>query len=344
MKIHFLQEVYPGIFRITERGALGMLKPPVNIYVITGKNGLVFDAGYGDGSSIRKFIRAYKEINRICRDRGVENNIDRILLSHSHADHFSGLKKLRKRLGFRVIISHEMKKIISSSRVYRESYTPAEKKIKRTITCNLSYLIKIIFQKIEFMIYSLYWGISFIDDPDILIESEASIIINDEEWEIFSSPGHSVEHITLYNKDKGILFSGDNVMKSINVWLGPPKSDLDQYKNSLKKMLNLKGLKIILPAHGSPIFKPYERLNEIIEWRKKRTDDILQLLKDSFPEGVTIPEILERLYPSDSRMKKEFASGWVELTLKKLEKEKKIIRGKDHYFYNSGHNTIINYE
>lgn len=66
MKKDLLKEVYPGIFRITERGVLGMLKPPVNIYVITGKNGLVYDSGYGDGSSVRKFLKAYKEINRIC--------------------------------------------------------------------------------------------------------------------------------------------------------------------------------------------------------------------------------------------------------------------------------------
>lgn len=330
-----MNEVYPGIFRITERGVLGMLKPPVNIYVITGKNGLVYDAGYGDSNSIRKFSKAYKEINRICGERGYDNHIERILLSHAHADHFSGLKNLRKRLGFRVIISHEMKKIISSSRVYRESYAPAKKKIKKTFSGLLLYFTKQVIQKFEFMIYALYWGVSFMDDPDILIDSETKIEINGEEWEIFSSPGHSGEHITLFNKNKGILFSGDNVLKSINVWLGPPKSDLDQYENSLKKMSGLPNLKIILPAHGSPVLKPYERLDEIISWRKKRTDDIVRILRDASPAGISVSGILERLYPSDSRMKKEFASGWIELTLQKLEKEKIIIRDKDYYFYNN---------
>ncbi len=335
MKKEYLHEVYPGIFRITERGLLGMLKPPVNIYVITGKNGLVYDAGYGDSISIKKFLKAFREINRICRERGSENHIDRILLSHAHADHFSGLRKLRKRLGLRVIISHEMKKIISSSRVYRKSYAPAERKSRRNPAGYLSDFLKVFVQKFEFLIYALYWGVSFMDDPDILIESETTIEINDEEWVIFNSPGHSGEHITLYNMKKGILFSGDNVMNSINVWLGPPKSDLDMYEDSLKRMLNLKGLKLILPAHGSPILKPYDRLKEIIEWRRKRTDDILEILKNSIPAGISIVEILEKLYPSDSRMKREFASGWVELTLQKLEKEKKIIRDKDKYFYKS---------
>lgn len=341
MKKDLLIEVYPGIFRITERGVLGTLKPPVNIYVITGTNGLVYDAGYGDGSSIRKFMKAYKEINRICSRRGVKNHIDRILLSHAHADHFSGLRKLRKKLGFRIIISHEMKNIIKSSRVYRESYTPADEKNNRIKPWHISYFIKQISRKFEYVIYALYWGVSFLDDPDILIDSETTIEVNDEKWEIFSSPGHSGEHITLYNKDMGILFSGDNVMNSINVWLGPPKSDLEQYENSLKKMMKLEGLKIILPAHGSPILKPYERLGEIIQWRKKRTDDILLILKNSFPAGILTKDILEKLYPSGTRMKKEFAGGWVELTLLKLEKDKKIIRDKGYYIYQPGENPVF---
>jgi glyoxylase-like metal-dependent hydrolase (beta-lactamase superfamily II) len=340
MKKDLLKEVSSGIFRITERGVLGMLKPPVNIYVITGKNGLVYDAGYGDGSSIRKFLKAYKEINSICHERGVDNHIDRILLSHAHADHFSGLRKLRKKLGFRVIISQEMKNIIKSSRVYRESYTPTDEKNKRIMPWRISYFIKQISRKFEFIVYALYWGVSFMDDPDILIDSETTIEINGEEWEIFSSPGHSGEHITLYSKDKGVLFSGDNVMNSINVWLGPPKSDLEQYENSLKQMLKLESIKIILPAHGSPIVKPYERLREIIEWRKKRTDDILLILKNAFPAGIPIKDILEKLYPSGSRMKKEFAGGWVELTLLKLVKEKKIIREKEYYIYKPVKNPV----
>jgi glyoxylase-like metal-dependent hydrolase (beta-lactamase superfamily II) len=180
------------------------------------------------------------------------------------------------------------------------------------------------------------------DDPDIIIESETTIEINNEDWEIFNSPGHSGEHITLYNRNRGILFSGDNVMNSINVWLGPPKSDLDLYEKSLLKMMNLEGLKLILPAHGSPILKPYDRLREIIEWRRKRTDDILEILKDSFPEGISIIEILEKLYPSDSRMKREFASGWVELTLQKLEKENKLTIDKENNFYEPHPDTDIN--
>lgn len=333
MKYPFLEEVDPGIFRITEKGLLGMLKPPVHIYVITGRDGLIFDAGYGDIFSIRNFSRAYREIEKICRERGIDNRIHRILPSHAHADHFSGLKKLRKKFGFRIILTDEMCKIISSGRAYKKSFdqsNPEELKLnKKFVKRFLNYING----RVEFAVYSMYWGISFIDDPDIIIGSETEIMINDEVWNIFSSPGHSFEHIILYNKTKGILFSGDNVLKSINVWLGPPKSDLDQYVKSVKEISDLPDLRVILPAHGGVISTPYKRLEEIIKWRKKRTDDVAGIIYNSYPEGLSVGQILGLLYPSESKMKKNFASGWVILTLEKLEKEKKIRCDQKRYFY-----------
>jgi len=330
-----MKEVCPGIFRITERGILGAFKPVVNIYIITGTNGLIYDAGYGNNGCIKKFIKEYREIEKICRLRGEPFNIDRILLSHVHADHFSGLKKLRKKLGLRVIITDEMKTIIENSRSYRNSYRITDGMAKGTLSEYISFFLKRLSQKLEYFAYSLYWGLSYIDDPDMVIDSDTKIDINGEDWEIFRSPGHSHEHITLYCSENGILFSGDNVLKSINVWLGPPKSDIDEYENSLKKMLDLPGLKIILPAHGDPVLNPYKRIKEIIVWRKKRTDDLLWILKNSNNNGLSLKAIVNKLYPSDNRMKKEFAGGWIELTLKKLEGEKKITHYKNLYFFNT---------
>lgn len=88
-----------------------------------------------------------------------------------------------------------------------------------------------------------------------------------------------------------------------------------------------------MPAHGGPVTRTYERLNEIIEWRKKRTDDVLSLLIKSKPDGFSLREIIDRLYPSDNRFKKNFAEGWIELTLQKLEREKIIFHNGDKYFY-----------
>lgn len=326
-----MKEVYPGIFRITESGVLGIFKPPVNIYVIAGNNGLIYDAGYGDRFSVNSFVRQFNEIKNICHQRGEEFRVDRILLSHAHPDHFAGLKRLRGRLGLRVLISADMRSIIKSSAAYRGSYeryindvsTPAKR-----IRSMLIFLLN----SFQHWIYSMYWGIYYIDDPDLIIESESAIEINNSRWEIFLSPGHSSEHITLYQRKSGILFSGDNILDGINVWLGPPKSDLDQYEKTLKRIMKLKNLKIIFPAHGEPLLNPYKRITEILHWRKKRTEDVIMILK-SAEHAVSVNEVACYLYPSDSRIKKSFALGWIELTLEKLVNTGRAVRTDDRYIF-----------
>jgi glyoxylase-like metal-dependent hydrolase (beta-lactamase superfamily II) len=319
-----MKEVYPGIFMITERGVSGMLKPPVNLYVITGSDGLIFDGGYGSRGCIRIFERAYKEINRICRDRGVENRISRILLSHAHADHYSGQTRLKKKYNLDIILTERMSSIISDAKTYRNSYTVEKKKRRTGLRGFISGVFSRVTASFEFFIYRLYWGIDYVKNPDIVIGEKIKIMINGEDWEIFHSPGHSDDHITLYNRRSGILFSGDNIMRSINVWLGPPRSDLDMYDSSLQQILSLEKLELILSAHGSPVTEPGKRIREILAWRRKRVNDVHDIIKSAGTDGVSIREILASLYPGENKVKHDFARGWVELTLYKLLEEGSI--------------------
>jgi glyoxylase-like metal-dependent hydrolase (beta-lactamase superfamily II) len=315
-----MKEVYPGIFMITERGISGALKPPVNLYVIAGSDGLIFDGGYGSRGCLRIFDRAYKEINSICMERGVQNRISRILLSHAHADHFSGLSRLKKKYNLDIILTKRMSGIISDAETYLNSYAVEKKKRKRGFRGSISGLFSRVTASFEFLIYRLYWGIDYVKTPDMVIEENTKIMINGEEWDIFHSPGHSDDHITLYNSRTGVLFSGDNIMRSINVWLGPPRSDLDMYESSLEEILSLDKLELILSAHGSPVTEPKKRIREILAWRRKRVNDVLEIIKSAGTEGITTREILSSLYPGERKVKHNFARGWVELTAGKLLK------------------------
>ena len=70
-------------------------------------------------------------------------------------------------------------------------------------------------------------------------------------FQVIETPGHTADHISLF-KD-GILFCGDAAMnnfpsiKRTIIWI----ENLEQYKDSWNKMINLKP-KIIYPAHGKP--------------------------------------------------------------------------------------------
>lgn len=117
-----VREIEPGIFLVSERGGWGPMRPPVNIYVLAGENGLVFDAGYGTAGSVRFLAREIRRIESLCRDRGDACSIRRVMPSHAHPDHFSGLAALRDGLGLRIVLTRQMADIIRSRRVYRNSY------------------------------------------------------------------------------------------------------------------------------------------------------------------------------------------------------------------------------
>ena len=171
-------------------------------------------------------------------------------------------------------------------------------------------------------------GADFVENPDMIIAKNCNFEINGENWQIIHTPGHSREHISLYDPKRGILFSGDNIMRSVITWLGHPHSDLDTYIKTLESILELKNLKLILGSHGSPVLEPKKRIKEIIEWRKKRTLQVYSIIANNNNKGLSYKDILNALYSKRSWYVNLIASGWVQLTLECLINNNKIIRIK----------------
>jgi len=332
-----MKEVYPGIFSIREKGNLGVIKPPENVYVLAGKNGLIFDAGYGNIWTIKRLLKEFIKIKKIYIKRNKSFNIERILPSHVHPDHFSGLKRLRNYLGVQIVLTKRMARIIKSRKSFFQYYESADPlKEEYQVKSMRNLLIAYLQKTLSHLFFRLIYGLSFIRNPDIIIEDKAKININGEEWEIFPSPGHSPDHISLYNEEKGILFSGDNILRTITTWLGPPNSDVEQYINSIKKIQNLPHLKLILPAHGSPIKDPKKRIKEILSHRKQRTDQVLKLIQEHPKKGITPNTIIRSLYPQDGSFKQGIARGWCSLTLNMLASQNHVYyvkKNKEIKFY-----------
>ena len=94
-------------------------------------------------------------------------------------------------------------------------------------------------------------------------------------------------------------------------------------------------MEIIFSAHGSPIKKPRNRINEILKHRKERTENIIDLVGENSETGISAGGIIHVLYPKGGKMMHQVARGWICLTLKMLE-EKKIIKrmiGKKHILF-----------
>ncbi|MCU0848631.1 MAG: MBL fold metallo-hydrolase [Spirochaetes bacterium] len=320
-----MKEVYPGIFVIVEKGVKYNIPPPANIYVLAGKDGLIYDAGYGRKKAVNKFLSEFKKIENACREKNVPFNITRILPSHIHADHISGLKKIRDSLNLTVLMTEGMSQVITSVKNYKKRYEQHDIQDLFSSTYVSYPVIRRLVKIFYFVFYRIFFGIEFVSRPDEIVNDNETITINGEKWKIFSSPGHCSYHISLYNKKKGVLLGGDNILSSITTWLGPPDSDLDDYEKTLNKIKNLPNLKIILTGHGKAITKPAERIGQILKWRKKRSAQVLQIVNDS-GSGITVNKIIRELYRGSGSIRANLSRGWVQLELLHLMKKKLVGR------------------
>ena len=321
-----MEEVIPGIFLIKEKSVFERIKPSENIYVIAGPDGLIFDAGFGNKKVVKFLIKEINKIEQMYRENKEDFKITRIFVSHGHPDHFSGLKRIKNSLGVKIVLTEKTADIIKNKKSFMKSFNADSYEDYLIIQKGFRYRIRSFLQKIMYSFFlKRIYGLSFIAEPDEIIKPNAEISINGEIWEVFPSPGHAVDHISLYNEEKGVLLSGDNVL-SKTTWLGPPNCSISDYIESVETIQKLPNLKIILAAHGPLINNPKERTIEILKHRKERTQQVIDIVKEFTENGTNPDEIIQKLYPNKKKMHIEITRGWVCLTLKMLEEQNFIKR------------------
>lgn len=91
--------------------------------------------------------------------------------------------------------------------------------------------------------------------PSKLLKDKEILEITPFCFKVIHTPGHSPDSICLFEKNSRILLSGDTI------YLGPiylffPESNIDDYKNSIKKINKLNDISNILPGHNNFMINP----------------------------------------------------------------------------------------
>ncbi len=329
-----IQEVAPGIFRIIQ--TINRFKFSVNVYVIAGHDGLVFDSGFGSRRAGNALVKGIDRISDLSRDRGRPGQrfrVSRAIASHGHWDHFSGLAHLQTRLGLAILATENQALKFGAKENYKHFFWEERKMFESQVPGSDNSGRRIRNHLINELLIKLF-RIRFIPGEIIPVRDHQRLSINGQPWEVIPAPGHCDDDIVLFNRATGVLLGGDLVLRSVTTWLGPMKSDLALYLKSLERIKQLPGLNLILPAHGSPIINPGERIQEAIDHRKKRTDEVWQLVLASRGKGLSFEEIYGRIYPG-KQFQRGLFGGWIVVTLKYL-----LDRG-DIALVNKGRKTIF---
>ena len=110
-----------------------------------------------------------------------------------------------------------------------------------------------------------------------------SVTIDGSDWEVVVGRGHSPEHACLFNAERNVVISGDQLLPKIssNVSVYPtephanPLSDWIESLSAMKHRLPEDVL--VLPAHGSPFRGAHERLDALIDEHMTGLSKLLDL-------------------------------------------------------------------
>ena len=92
-------------------------------------------------------------------------------------------------------------------------------------------------------------------DPSRRVRHGEPVHLAGREWTSLHTPGHTLDHLCLYDAEHGILLSGDHVLPSITPHVsgvGNGADALRSYIATLDLVGALPGVRLGLPAHGHP--------------------------------------------------------------------------------------------
>jgi glyoxylase-like metal-dependent hydrolase (beta-lactamase superfamily II) len=115
--------------------------------------------------------------------------------------------------------------------------------------------------------------------PNVRLEDADHVMLARRQWVAVHTPGHTPDHLCLYDPVEGLLLSGDHVLPTITPHIsgvGSGPDPLADFNGSLKRMHTLPGVRLVLPAHGTPFTDLYGRVDAIHEHHAERLHRLRQ--------------------------------------------------------------------
>ena len=291
MEEHELEKL--GIFRIPTPIPFIQAGGPVNAYAIEEEGGLLlFDTGMAREESRAALAEGFARIGHRFQD------INRIILSHGHIDHFGAAEWIREQSGRAIpamIHSADADKVLESGPDW-----------PTLLTRNRGYLLKLgvpppaLEDSIEILRKNTGMG-RRLKEVEPLMPGTV-FRCKHVKLEVLHMPGHTPGVCCLYDRDHRLLFSADHLLEHVSpnplMELSEPESfkPLITYFESLDSVRTLP-VDLVLPGHAAPFAQPFAVMDSLSGFYRKRQSRILAVLERG---PLTVYEVMRELFPADS--------------------------------------------
>jgi len=272
-------EVVPGVLRTMLPVNLPGLGH-VNCYVMEDERGIaVVDPGLPGPDSWNALV------DRLSRAGYQVGDVHTAIITHSHFDHFGGAERLREEAGVD-ILAHESFRPVWERSEMAENHdaedNASEDEILERIENSFRQLTPWGTQRNppsrehiqRFRARDNFHARWFqTPKPTVKVVDSQIVRFARREWVALHTPGHTGDHLCLYDPEHGVVLSGDHVLPTITPHIaGHNDSDdsLAQFFDSLERMNALEGATIALPAHGHPFSDVGARAADICDHHHER--------------------------------------------------------------------------
>lgn len=125
------------------------------------------------------------------------------------------------------------------------------------------------------------------------------ITLAGREWQAVHTPGHTLDHLCLYDPEHELLLSGDHVLPTITPHIsgmGTGRDPLKLFVESLDRVARFPETTTALPAHGHPFTDLHGRVEAI----KRHHDERLDRLRAALATGPsTVTDLSHELFRPD---------------------------------------------
>ena len=197
-------------------------------FVVTDAGVVVFDA-LGTPALGYRLLQRIREVT--------EQPIERIVISHYHADHIYGLQAFKEHAGDPPVWAQHL----ALGYVGGTAASQGEDAQRR-----LAQRREVLFPWVN--------ENTFIVPPDHSFDTDTTFEVGGVTFELkHLGPAHAPGDSIMLVKDYGVLFSGDVIYKGRVPFLDSPETDIDRWLQGLDYLSSLQPQpRFVIPGHGSP--------------------------------------------------------------------------------------------
>ncbi|MDQ3757827.1 MAG: MBL fold metallo-hydrolase [Actinomycetota bacterium] len=295
-----ITEPAPGVLRLQlpiDMPGLGH----VNAYALPDERGAALvDPGLPLKSS-------YRALRRRLADAGIRpRDVHTVVVTHSHPDHYGGAGRLAEETGAALVThaafrlwwapsacDHEVEEVddedLQAAFGMSRTRTPwggpgFQFPRKRRVAMRLARLGLTRFKPPR---------------PQHRLKHGEVVVLGRRQWQAVHTPGHTLDHLCLYDPDSGTLLSGDHVLPTITPHIsgqGTGRDPLKGFIASLERVEALPRVATVLPAHGHPFADLAGRVADIRGHHEKRLDRLRAALAQAGAAVSTVEELSHELF------------------------------------------------